>query len=113
MGTREMDVPEDDKSKMSLQQKMALFKKLEDEKKAAAQCVAASHVQKQQSRRYADRKKRELRPKTQPVTVEELTKASDLAKSEGQSGETGGGSQEDSPTKSKGDEQDNDQASED
>ena len=66
---RGKDVPQDDKSKMSLTQKMALFKKLEEGKPESAH---------KGSRRF--QKKRLERSKTQPVTEEELTKASDFAK---------------------------------
>lgn len=67
---------EDEKSKMSLSEKMLMFKKLEEESKKAPMTPRTG-------RRFLDRKKRLERSKTQPVTDEELTKASILAKAEG------------------------------
>ncbi len=66
---------EDDKSKMSLIDKMRMFKDLEEQSRKAP-------LTPKSGRRFLDRKKRMERSRTQPVTDEELTKASEIAKKE-------------------------------
>ena len=79
--TREMDVPEDDKSKMSLTEKMAMFQQFEkDAKSAGVQLPMTPKT----ARRFLDRRKRMERSKTQPITEEEVTQAAVIAKSQRQ-----------------------------
>ena len=75
--TRELDVPEEDHSKVSHKEKIALFKKYEAEAKEAGPLVPLTP---KSGRRFTDRKKRMERSKTQPVTEEEVTLAAQFAK---------------------------------
>ena len=63
---------EDEMSKMSVGQKMALFRKLEEEEKEKKKNTG--------SRRFLDRRKRMERSRTQPITEEEIGAAAVIAK---------------------------------
>ena len=79
--TRELDVPEEDHSRVSHKEKIALFKKYEAEAKEAGPLVPLTP---KSGRRFTDRKKRLERSKTQPVTEEEVTLAAQFAKDQQQ-----------------------------
>ena len=81
--TMSMDVPEDDLSKLSIAEKMSLFKKMEEEKKAAKAAETKPQTPKP-NRRFMDRKKRVERSQTQPITGEEVVLAAEFAKEQKQ-----------------------------
>ncbi len=79
--TRGMDVPEDDTSKVSHKEKIALFKKFEKEARDAGVQLPMTP---KSARKFMDRKKRFERSKTQPVTEEEVHQAAEFAKDQRQ-----------------------------